>query len=72
LTKEDWLAWREHPATKWFLSEMEQFQSAKATALIQSGGLNSLEDRYNVGYLRAMEDAVTWKPDFGDEEKEDA
>ena len=55
MTKDEFLDWKTDPRTKEIFVSIERECYENAKLLAQVAGLNPLQDRFQVGYIKGME-----------------
>lgn len=58
ITKNDFIDWKSNPVTKAVMNELDARIQAVAGLLADSAGLDSLNDRFRVGYIQAYRDTI--------------
>lgn len=72
LTKDDYIAWRGHPATEKFQEAVLKELDLTIGELINTAGLNSLTDSERRGKIAGLKWLLEWIPDFIEESDDDA
>ena len=67
LSKSDYIAWRDSKETQEIFTELREAAESVAAELLNRESINVDRDQFLKGFLKAIDQVLSWRPEFIEE-----